>query len=282
MKTFSATLVLSLAASSMATDSCAQACATRYNVCRSRPHSNKAFCASEYTSCLGYVPFSGNGSLITPTACSTIAKTSGVAHSTGFAASHPATTFHKAIKTHATGHSSTKKPHATAHKSHKPKTTTHPTAIPHIANTTIPTTGPIAIPLSTSTPSHTSLKTPVWAIKSLIRYCSAAPADSCDYNFKIAAGTKTTSCTISSLGNYGPSESFTNVSCNAKDVTPSYTIDWQFYNSTGGRAVMTVKDNSKRLGAYFSFENINAANNGSSTYGSGHFGDAAPVAAWTY
>lgn len=52
-------------------EACAQACYTAYNVCRGKPDANRSTCASEYAGCLGYNPFGSDGSLVTPTACST-------------------------------------------------------------------------------------------------------------------------------------------------------------------------------------------------------------------
>lgn len=51
-------------------DECASKCYEAYNMCRGKPSANMATCAAEYASCLGYVPFGDDGSLVTPTACS--------------------------------------------------------------------------------------------------------------------------------------------------------------------------------------------------------------------
>lgn len=53
------------------TDECAQSCYDAYNKCRGQPDPNLSTCAAEYSACLGYNPFNGNGTLGTPTACST-------------------------------------------------------------------------------------------------------------------------------------------------------------------------------------------------------------------
>ncbi|PFH60736.1 hypothetical protein XA68_10444 [Ophiocordyceps unilateralis] len=50
-------------------DNCAYKCIESYNSCQSKSGANMAQCASEYASCLGYNPFSGN-TYTTPTACS--------------------------------------------------------------------------------------------------------------------------------------------------------------------------------------------------------------------
>ncbi|KAH6874077.1 hypothetical protein B0T10DRAFT_499423 [Thelonectria olida] len=52
-------------------DQCATKCYDAYNTCRGKLDSNKAACAAEYAACLGYSPFGPDGSLVTPTACST-------------------------------------------------------------------------------------------------------------------------------------------------------------------------------------------------------------------
>ncbi|POS71447.1 hypothetical protein DHEL01_v210160 [Diaporthe helianthi] len=51
---------------------CVAACDKAYDACRSKPDANRAACASEYAGCLGYNPFDGSGSLVTPTACSSV------------------------------------------------------------------------------------------------------------------------------------------------------------------------------------------------------------------
>ncbi|KIL94051.1 hypothetical protein FAVG1_02613 [Fusarium avenaceum] len=49
---------------------CVTECNDNYNICRTAPNANMASCAAQYAQCLGYNPFGGNGSLVTPTACS--------------------------------------------------------------------------------------------------------------------------------------------------------------------------------------------------------------------
>ncbi|CAH0058173.1 unnamed protein product [Clonostachys solani] len=49
---------------------CVDTCNDAYNKCRGQPGANRSTCAAQYASCLGYSPFAGNGTLITPTACS--------------------------------------------------------------------------------------------------------------------------------------------------------------------------------------------------------------------
>ncbi|OHE99013.1 hypothetical protein CORC01_05703 [Colletotrichum orchidophilum] len=49
---------------------CPAGCAAAYDKCRGAPEANRATCAAEYAGCLGYNPFGPDGSLITPTACS--------------------------------------------------------------------------------------------------------------------------------------------------------------------------------------------------------------------
>ncbi|KAK2604370.1 hypothetical protein N8I77_007308 [Diaporthe amygdali] len=52
-----------------ARDACSDACANAYNTCRSQPDANRASCAANYATCLGYNPFDNSGSLVTPTGC---------------------------------------------------------------------------------------------------------------------------------------------------------------------------------------------------------------------
>ncbi|KPM46319.1 hypothetical protein AK830_g24 [Neonectria ditissima] len=49
---------------------CAKECTDAYNKCRGGPDANMATCAAGYAQCLGYSPFGDDGSLKTPTACS--------------------------------------------------------------------------------------------------------------------------------------------------------------------------------------------------------------------
>ncbi|TEY84115.1 hypothetical protein BOTCAL_0021g00380 [Botryotinia calthae] len=70
--------------SAVPSDACVAACNASYNSCRSAADANRATCASEYSSCLGYLPYDSNGSLVTPTACSKSASaTATPASSTG-------------------------------------------------------------------------------------------------------------------------------------------------------------------------------------------------------
>ncbi|KAF7937721.1 uncharacterized protein EAE97_007517 [Botrytis byssoidea] len=62
-------------APSTSADACSDKCNTQYNTCRSAPDANRSTCASNYASCLGYSPFDSNGSLVAPTACSSVAST---------------------------------------------------------------------------------------------------------------------------------------------------------------------------------------------------------------
>ncbi|KAG6000554.1 hypothetical protein E4U21_005350 [Claviceps maximensis] len=48
---------------------CAAMCVDAFNKCQVAPDANHSFCASQLASCVGYNPF-GDGSFVTPTACS--------------------------------------------------------------------------------------------------------------------------------------------------------------------------------------------------------------------
>lgn len=50
---------------------CAKDCQDAYNKCRVQPHANMSYCAAKFAECLGHSPFGDDGSLVTPTACST-------------------------------------------------------------------------------------------------------------------------------------------------------------------------------------------------------------------
>ncbi|KAF7897027.1 hypothetical protein EAF00_005255 [Botryotinia globosa] len=66
--------VSSAPAPSPSADACAATCAAEYDTCRGAPDANRSTCASNYSSCLGYSPYDSNGSLVTPTACSSVAS----------------------------------------------------------------------------------------------------------------------------------------------------------------------------------------------------------------
>ncbi|KAF7948628.1 uncharacterized protein EAE97_004039 [Botrytis byssoidea] len=82
--------VSSAPAPSPSADACAATCATEYNTCRSAPDANRSLCASNYASCLGYSPYDSNGSLVTPTACSSVASATSAPASSAPAVSAPA------------------------------------------------------------------------------------------------------------------------------------------------------------------------------------------------
>ncbi|GKU22279.1 unnamed protein product [Fusarium langsethiae] len=56
------------------TDECVNECNSDYDKCRTAPGANMSTCAAQYSQCLGYNPFDGAGSLVTPTACSSNAR----------------------------------------------------------------------------------------------------------------------------------------------------------------------------------------------------------------
>lgn len=66
---------------------CVSECERDYSDCRTAPNANMSTCAAQYAQCLGYNPFNGEGSLVTPTECSV--ATSKIAVPT-FSSSSPA------------------------------------------------------------------------------------------------------------------------------------------------------------------------------------------------
>ncbi|TGO78213.1 hypothetical protein BELL_0074g00020 [Botrytis elliptica] len=139
-------------------DACSNACNTEYNTCRSAPDANRSTCASKYTSCLGYSPFDGNGSLVTPTACSVASTPAASAPGSSApapsapapsapapsapASSAPATS--KGVSTAPTA------PASTAPASTAPASTA-PAVVPTPLATTCPTPGVYTIPATTVT-----------------------------------------------------------------------------------------------------------------------------------
>lgn len=59
-------------ASATSVDACVATCNKAYDECRGAADSNKSTCAAAYASCLGYSPYGADGSLITPTICSSV------------------------------------------------------------------------------------------------------------------------------------------------------------------------------------------------------------------
>ncbi|OAQ60469.1 hypothetical protein VFPPC_06607 [Pochonia chlamydosporia 170] len=53
-------------------DACAKKCTSEYDACRTKPGANMSLCATNYSECLGFIPFpNGSGEpYVTPTACS--------------------------------------------------------------------------------------------------------------------------------------------------------------------------------------------------------------------
>ncbi|KAL4731229.1 hypothetical protein ACLX1H_000192 [Fusarium chlamydosporum] len=52
------------------TDECLAKCEKARNECQTAPNANQATCASEFSSCVGYVPYDKKGNFVPPTACS--------------------------------------------------------------------------------------------------------------------------------------------------------------------------------------------------------------------
>ncbi|GAB0136175.1 hypothetical protein EsDP_00004487 [Epichloe bromicola] len=63
-------------------EECAKKCNDEYSACRTAPDANMSFCASKLADCVHYNPFAGNGTFVTPTACSA-QSTGGSATGTG-------------------------------------------------------------------------------------------------------------------------------------------------------------------------------------------------------
>ncbi|RAL58023.1 hypothetical protein DID88_009087 [Monilinia fructigena] len=212
-------------------DACASKCYDSYNQCRSAPDANRASCASDYASCLGYSPYDSNGSLVTPTACSG----SSVASTTA------------------------------------PATTAAPT-------TTAPTT--------TVSPDQTSIVEGLtWTVKELIRYCSA-DGSGCEYNFAITSsdGRPEERCSISRMpGKDATTETFYGVPCTAGSAN---SISWGVSEQFGAKnafAVLTVTNNQSKTIAYFGVANVNGNEvTPSSPVGSGNFGDIGPQPVYTF
>ncbi|KAI5362454.1 hypothetical protein Slin15195_G061110 [Septoria linicola] len=67
-------------------DSCASDCVTKFRTCQSDLSNTRAQCASDLSTCVGYIPFDNSGSFVTPTACSKTASATATATQSGSAA----------------------------------------------------------------------------------------------------------------------------------------------------------------------------------------------------
>ncbi|KAJ8058734.1 hypothetical protein OCU04_011725 [Sclerotinia nivalis] len=247
------------AAPTTTADACVSQCNTSYNSCRSAPDANRASCASSYASCLGYSPYDNNGSLVTPTACSSSPVTTSTAAPTSISGipggCNPA----------------------------------HPGSCPSSYFSTVTTaTAPLAVvtEIAQALGDQISIVEGVqWTIKQLIRYCSE-DGSGCDYNFAISTndGRADERCTVIRMpGKDATTESWYGIPCTTGSAN---TISWGYSDQFGADnafAVLTVTNNQSKTNAYFGVANVNGNPvTPSSPAGSGNFGDIGPQPVYTF
>lgn len=238
-------------------DECSDKCSAEYNACRSAPGANMSTCAANFSSCLGYLPFDDQGSLVTPTACSSTAAATPTADAC-------------AQKCQASFNSCRTAPDANMSYcasqfagclgyspwgnggSYVPPTACAPAAAPAAARVQA---------------AAVEAEAESWTVKSLTRQCSE-DRTGCNYNFGVSTndGQADTTCNFARNGvQNAPEESFYNVPCSADSP---YMISWGYSTQFEVPfAVMTVVDTKKNAQAYFGVNNPAAATS---------FGDVGP------
>ncbi|KAF7909059.1 hypothetical protein BELL_1429g00010 [Botrytis elliptica] len=276
-------------------DACSDACNTEYNTCRSAPGANQSTCASNYASCLGYSPYDSNGSLVTPTACSSVAS------STTTQATSSATSDACVSKCNDSYNSCRSAPDANRATCASEYATclgylpfdnsgslVTPTACSSGAVSTTNARSSTQAPQASGTPSpdQTSIVEGVeWTIKQLIRYCSE-DGSGCDYNFAISYNDERPDerCTVIRMpGSGATTESWYEIPCTTGSVN---TISWGVSDQFGAEnafAVLTVTNNEEKTNAYFGVANVNGNPvTPSSPAGSGNFGDIGPEPVYVF
>ncbi|THV43946.1 hypothetical protein BGAL_0800g00010 [Botrytis galanthina] len=298
-----ASTTASSATTSATADACVSKCSASYNSCRTRPNANQATCASEYSTCLGYFPYDSNGSLVTPTACSSVASsTTAAATTTTQAASSVTATPDACVsKCNDSYNSCRSAPDANRATCASEYATclgylpfdnsgslVTPTACSSSAVSTTNAPSSTQAPQASGTPSpdQTSIVEGVeWTIKQLIRYCSE-DGSGCDYNFAISYNDERPDerCTVIRMpGSGATTESWYGIPCTTGSVN---TISWGVSDQFGAEnafAVLTVTNNEEKTNAYFGVANVNGNPvTPSSPAGSGNFGDIGPQPVYVF
>ncbi|KAF7891553.1 uncharacterized protein EAF02_001878 [Botrytis sinoallii] len=283
------------ATSSATSDACVSKCNDSYNSCRSAPGANQSTCASNYASCLGYSPYDSNGSLVTPTACSSVAS------STTTQATSSATSDACVSKCNDSYNSCRSAPDANRATCASEYATclgyspfdnsgslVAPTACSSGAVSTTNAPSSTQAPQASGTPSpdQTSIVEGVeWTIKQLTRYCSE-DGSGCDYNFAISYNDERPDerCTVIRMpGSGATTESWYGIPCTTGSVN---TIAWGVSDQFGAEnafAVLTVTNNEEKTNAYFGVANVNGNPvTPSSPAGSGNFGDIGPEPVYVF
>ncbi|KAF7949961.1 hypothetical protein EAE96_007267 [Botrytis aclada] len=287
--------------SSATPDACVSKCNDSYNSCRSAPDANRATCASEYATCLGYSPFDNSGSLVTPTACSSVASQTTAAVTTTTQIVSSATPDACVSKCNDSYNSCRSAPDANRATCASEYATclgyspfdnsgslVTPTACSSSAVSTTNAPSSTQAPQASGTPSpdQTSIVEGAgWTIKQLTRYCSE-DGSGCDYNFAISYNDERPDerCTVIRMpGSGATTESWYGIPCTTGSAN---TISWGVSDQFGAEnsfAVLTVTNNEEKANAYFGVANVNGNPvTPSSPAGSGNFGDIGPEPVYVF
>ncbi|KAF5869251.1 putative surface protein sp1 protein [Botrytis fragariae] len=296
-----ASTTASSATTSATADACVSKCNASYNSCRTGPNANQATCASEYSTCLGYLPYDSNGSLVTPTACSSVASSTTAAITTTTQAASSATTDACVSKCNNSYNSCRSAPDANMSTCASEYATclgylpfdnsgslVTPTACSSsaVSTTNAPSSTQAPQASGTSSPDQTSIvEGAERTIKQLIRYCSE-DGSGCDYNFAISYNDERSDerCTVIRMpGSGATTESWYGIPCTTGSAN---TISWGVSDQFGAEnafAVLTVTNNEEKTNAYFGVSNVNGNPvTPSSPAGSGNFGDIGPEPVYVF
>lgn len=250
-------------------DECSDKCAATYNTCRTAPGSNKASCAADYSSCLGYLPFDDQGSLVTPTACSSTSAPTPTAD----ACVQKCQTDYNTCRTAPGANMSYCASLYAKCLGFSPFSNDGSQVTPTACSTT-------AGPTITAAPAVSriqAVEAENWTVKGLTRHCSE-DRTGCSYKFSISTnnGQADAACDFSRSGvANAPEESFYNVPCAADSP---YMISWGYSTQFETPfAVLTAVDSKKNAQAYFGVNNpTGQPATPENPYGSGNFGDIGP------
>ncbi|TGO29273.1 hypothetical protein BPAE_0017g00810 [Botrytis paeoniae] len=284
-----ASTTASSATTSATADACVSQCNASYNSCRTGPNANQATCASEYSTCLGYLPYDSSGSLVTPTACSSVASsttTQAASSATADACVSKCNNSYNSCRSAPDANMSTCASEYATCLGYSPFDNSGSLVTPTACSSSAVST--TNAPSSTQAPQASGTSSPEGAertIKQLIRYCSE-DGSGCDYNFAISYNDERPDerCTVIRMpGSDATTESWYGIPCTTGSAN---TISWGVSDQFGAEnafAVLTVTNNEEKTNAYFGVANVNGKPvTPSSPAGSGNFGDIGPEPVYVF
>lgn len=248
------------ASATAAPSDCVEECNNEYNECRSDSSNLRSTCASNYSSCLGYSPFNDEGSLVTPTACSTTPSATSTAAPT--ATSGPSECVQECNDEYDQCRSDSNNLRSTCASNYSSC----------LGYSPFNSEGTLVNP--TECASDSSSDEDKWTVKELSRYC-AEDGSGCDYNFGISIGDDITHCTVIRLDVPNAlTESWAEQPCSGSDYVVSWGFSAQFSTPF---AVLTIHNTDTDEIAYFGVNDPNGKEvTPRNPKGSGNFGDLGP------